>query len=467
MIQFIRKNLDAFYRGPLWTLPPVFLHTLQGDTTVKPEKRKKKFFKTLCFWTSAWIQRSMSMPLKTLFLLLIISIYAMLYMPRGLIASAVNFLIGLFLIDFAGGFLFRPKLEIIRSIPERIRSGASFSIHYHIVNKRRFSALSITMDPVVRQALYFLKSETPQQVFNLPGKQEMELENTFHAIQRGIYTVPQCLAVSSFPFNLWQFSCTQGTQARLIVHPVYFELENIRTNFGTKIQKHSLFSAGKTGDSSDFFGCRDFHYGDPLNKISWKATAKYQKVIVKEFQAEHVSRAAVILDNRRRLDFKHTSSLITFIRTLFRRINADIHASDPVFEAVVSLGASITHTLERQDFRINLFAAGSEIHRFPAGRGQTDELEILDLLASVKQSRENIFDILESELMQDLSSIGCVFLILLKADNDARLFQQTLAQEGAAVQAILIADEIPEKVPDWIQLTVTPEMVFSGNVRMP
>ena len=122
---------------------------------------------------------------------------------------------------------------------------------------------------------------------------------------------------------------------------------------------------------------------------------------------------------------------------------------------------------EKQDFRINLFAAGSEIHRFPAGRGQTDELEILDLLASVKQSRENIFDILESELMQDLSSIGCLFLILLKADNDARLFQQTLAKEGAAVQTILIADEIPEKVPDWIQLTVTPEMVFSGNVRMP
>lgn len=47
----------------------------------------------------------------------------------------------------------------------------------------------------------------------------------------------------------------------------------------------------------DFYGCREYRTGDDPRKIHWVASAKHAQFVVKEFQEEKLSRAALVMDN--------------------------------------------------------------------------------------------------------------------------------------------------------------------------
>ncbi len=468
VLSFFKKISDGYFRGPLWALPPAVSGARQGDS-VKDQVdtiKKRRFFYTLFFWVKAWCERITSKPLRLILIVFVILLYLFLLLPRLPVREGCYLLAGIFILDIVGGFIFFPKLKIQRQFPERVRCNVPFQVSYQLSNKRRLPALDMTLDPGLVDLNFLRRCGSPA-FFSLFPKEDLRITHEYLAHQRGIYTVPQSLAVSTFPFNLWNFSTSNGGQSRLVVHPYYCELEPIPMISDTRLQqKHHAADKGHVGESTDFFSCRDFHYGDPINRIAWKVSAKYQKLIVKEFQAEYLSRAAVILDNRKKTALARTGSARDYLKKIIGKLNTDLYQSDIVFEALVSLGTSVTYTLRKQDYYVNIYAAGSEIHHFPVGKNDTDDNKILDLLSSIKQVRKNVFDSTGSELSREISSIGNVFLLLLEADGEAFRFYQSLLFARAGVRVILLCRELPEKLPQWVSLAVTPEMVFTGKVKI-
>lgn len=59
----------------------------------------------------------------------------------------------------------------------------------------------------------------------------------------------------------------------------------------------SQISIAVRGRGTDFLALRDFQFGDEIRHISWKATAKFNKLIVKEFQEPKRLRFLIIADS--------------------------------------------------------------------------------------------------------------------------------------------------------------------------
>ena len=100
-----------------------------------------------------------------------------------------------------------------------------------------------------------------------------------------------------------------------------------------------------------------------MKKLDWKAYARLQKLVIKEYQEEYFVRIALVLD--------------TYIpkRVKKKQIND--------FENSVSLVAAIADYLSRKEYLVDIFVMGSEIYKLASGRNIAFLQNILDLLACV------------------------------------------------------------------------------------
>src|SRR5205807_4957064 len=107
---------------------------------------------------------------------------------------------------------------------------------------------------------------------------------------------------------------------------------------------------------------------DP-KRINWKASARYNKLIVNETEAERVTDVMIVLDTD-----------VTF----FGQTESEL------FERGIRAAASFTRLLLRQSNRVGLVLQGGERGSIPAGFGSRHERRILYLLAAAKPGRATV-----------------------------------------------------------------------------
>jgi uncharacterized protein (DUF58 family) len=135
-------------------------------------------------------------------------------------------------------------------------------------------------------------------------------------------------------------------------------------------------------------------------------------------------RAAVILDT-------HVPKKLTGRATQQRR---------DAFERAVSVTAAVSDFMARQDYLVDLFAAGPNLYHLTAGRSLGYLDQILDILACVNESPTEPMDVIEpqiAELLARLSTVICIFLDWTPSRRD---FALRLRSEGVAVKAIICRD---------------------------
>ena len=96
-------------------------------------------------------------------------------------------------------------------------------------------------------------------------------------------------------------------------------------------------------------------------------------------------------------------------------------ADDPVpLERAISLAASITDYLSRQEYVIDLFAAGPKLYYLQAGRSLAYLQNIMDVLACLEPTPPDDESFLEMEtaLLEEIEGISTTILVF--TDWDAR-----------------------------------------------
>src|SRR5262249_3765893 len=109
-------------------------------------------------------------------------------------------------------------------------------------------------------------------------------------------------------------------------------------------------------------------------------------------------------------------------------------------ERAVSMAASVSDYMARQDYLVDVFAAGPNLYHLIAGRSLAYLDQILDILACVGESAEEPFGVIEpqsAELVKRLSTVICV---VRDWDENRRKFVQRLAERGVGVKVILVRD---------------------------
>ncbi len=117
-------------------------------------------------------------------------------------------------------------------------------------------------------------------------------------MQRGRYELlPDCAIFSGFPFGfIHQYKRIESQAFNLVVRPFTFPIDGMAFDLGSAHSYTSVGSAPTIGDNIDFFGVREYRYGDSIRHIDWKSSAKSGEWIVREFE-QVVSRSLIIALN--------------------------------------------------------------------------------------------------------------------------------------------------------------------------
>src|SRR6266705_1547842 len=123
------------------------------------------------------------------------------------------------------------------------------------------------------------------------------------------------------------------------------------------------------GLGTEFYSMREYVSGDDPKRINWKASARYNELIVNETEAERVTDVMIVLDTD-----------VTFFGP----------TESELFERGIQAAASMTRLLLRQGNRVGLILQGGERGSIPAGFGKRHERRILYLLATAKPGRASV-----------------------------------------------------------------------------
>ncbi|MBM3459412.1 MAG: DUF58 domain-containing protein, partial [Armatimonadetes bacterium] len=211
---------------------------------------------------------------------------------------------------------------------------------------------------------------------------------------------------------------------------------------GRRHQPGGVALATRVGDTAEYFGNREYREGDSPRHMDWRATARLDRPVVREFREEFFQRVGVLLDTALPAPSAGEAS-----PGLFRRPPPPRPEGPAELEAAVSLSAAVCDCLGQQECLVELFATGGTLYHLTTGRGLGSLDQVLELLACVEPGSGSPFPDLEVALRPHLPFLTAVVCILLDWDTERRAFLDQLRQEGLTVKCLFVRDTPPTLDP--------------------
>lgn len=368
-------------------------------------------------------------------------------------------LVSLGLMSMVAAYWSRVRLTLDFSLPTRVTKGRPFRAQVALHNSTSRSARDVEVALIDRwptcKVDYRPKSERsrPDQdlyhtilpdscwVGDLQPDMQTRVEWDVTFDTRGTYTFGGVRQATSFPWGFWRAWYDIDAKQTVLVYPEFRPLEQLDIPVGRRYQPGGIALSSNLGDSTEFVSTREFREGDSLRVIHWPSWARTGKPIVKEFQEEFFCRIAVVLD--------------TFLDKPVVRYNWRGRRVGPAeprrqeFEQVVSLAAAVADQLAREEYVIDLFAAGPELYQLQAGRSLAHFENVMDILACVEPCYDPPFEKVEPVLLDSLESITTTIVILLDWCPARSRLVQAIRDRGTGVKVILVRnDDSPPKSGD-------------------
>ncbi|PLT27519.1 DUF58 domain-containing protein [Peribacillus deserti] len=160
-----------------------------------------------------------------------------------------------------------------------------------------------------------------------------------------------------------------SVKERVLVYPSYYDLsyKQIGTQFN---QGQTASTVRIQREVSTLSGVREYQPGDRFSWINWKATARKNEIMTKEFEEKKSQDVFMLLDT----------------------------ISDPSFEPLISLAASAALATVKRGIPIGFFMPLLMEHPLPIQGGDGQLQKIFHLLARAEQQNDvSIIDILNRE----------------------------------------------------------------------
>jgi uncharacterized protein (DUF58 family) len=315
----------------------------------------------------------------------------------------------------------RPNVRLIANMPRRIAAGENLpvTVQASATSTNRSGEMWLLPHRLPDEIEAFPDNGVP--ISALKKGENTTVTFSLKPRKRGVYQLKGFRVETDFPFGIINSSHTFNEDSQLLVYPKFDPLDRMELPMGRRYQPGGVAFVSARGESVEYIGNRDYREGDNIRDIDWRATARLNRPIVREYREEYFLRAAVVLD------------------THIPKPDNEAHCDD--FERAVSLCAACGDYMNRTDYLVDILAAGPDLHHLLAGRGLASLDQMLDILACVDSTRKSPWDILAPALIENLEQIASVVCLFLNWDEQRRAFVNELAASGAAVKIIIIRDE--------------------------
>ncbi|MCP4390734.1 MAG: DUF58 domain-containing protein, partial [Gammaproteobacteria bacterium] len=192
----------------------------------------------------------------------------------------------------------RPRLEAMRLLESHLALGVRQHVEIRLENQGpRQLQLWLTDFPPAQ-----LQMEGLPVKLTLNPAEHVRVRYSITPLQRGLAEFGRvCCRVTS-GWRLWEKNYYYADSQQSKIYPNYKPL--FRSSFIGSEQLYAdlgLQLRQRRGEGTDFHQLRDFRVGDSLRQVDWRATARFQKPISREYQEERDQQVVFLLDCGRRM----------------------------------------------------------------------------------------------------------------------------------------------------------------------
>ncbi|MEE9523572.1 MAG: DUF58 domain-containing protein [Thermodesulfovibrionales bacterium] len=282
---------------------------------------------------------------------------------NNLIYLIFSMMISLGVVAVLGAVINLKRLACEISFREPLYANSPLSLTVTIENEKVFPSYSVSLEMPFDMTgdIYF-------PVMNR-GSTEIRFEDLTIS-GRGKCEIRKIRLKTGFPF-IFLYAYREIEHDKEII--VYPEITDVHEHLTNVEIRSSAKEAMVIGNEGEFFSIREYVYGEESRNIDWKASAKLQKTMVKEYSRKDERLATVILDN-------------------------GATENDEVFERSVSIAASLCSELIDRGYIVRLITCRKVV---PFGNGKAHLFKMLDILAELRQL--DVFECQIGETIEGLS----------------------------------------------------------------
>ncbi len=242
--------------------------------------------------------------------------------------------------------------------PQRLRAGTTFR---ETITVRNLSPLPKVGVQVIEESP--LPGVVRDHSVNLAPGAEASIPLDTPPLDRGCYSIGPTWVYVSDPFGVFRRKRMVRPVSDLIVHPKVLHLT------GTPSPRSDLCGESRSPQRLPYLtpkavDVREYYPGDGLNRIHWPLTARWQKLMVKEFEIDPSHNVFVILD----LEGSAQKGI----------------GQDSTEEYGITLAASLSQHYLGQGFALGLVAHGEPSVNLMPDRGSRQLMRVMDSLAEVR-----------------------------------------------------------------------------------
>ncbi len=321
-------------------------------------------------------------------------------------ALFASLLVAMLITGFISAFLSLQSIDVVREPSVDGYRGMTVNLPVTIHNRSRRTRQSI----VITEKCGFSAEKMDCHVVTPLGPGEKRyVSRPIAAAYRGEYELTELVLRGGDPTGV--FCCRKRFREaqKLLIMP---ELQPISWLPLTR-KEHSRASvightAGDSGTGQDFFGLREYRMTDGIRVIDWRATARQQRLMVREFEENAAYMISIFLD----VDQRH--------------INKDRIQNN--FEFLVTTAASLVRYLAGLNCHV-FFSAGTDPEQQFSGSAQTIHDQVFDCLTYLQPSEINIVDQLDTAYEKVAPNSIAYILTLNEAPDIEKALEVFLLQD--------------------------------------
>lgn len=314
----------------------------------------------------------------------------------------------------------RPRVKLTARHSDRVCVGETLPVDVEVVHTGRRTLWDLTVLPHGLPPAVDAMPGDGVHIDRLDPRERTRVRLGLRCRSRGMHRLRGYRAESDFPLGLLRSYTIQRVPQTLLVYPRFHALGRLAIPTGRRFHPGGVALASNLGESFEFLGNREYQEGDNVRDIDWRATARLSNTIIREYREEYYLRVGIVLD-----------TFVTGDRGGERTQD---------FERAVSMAAAVGDYMSRQDYIVDIFAAGPDLYHLTAGRSLAYLDQILDILAVVDQSHREPFETLEPAILENLSKITTLICVFLDWNPARQAFVERMALAGAGIKVIVVRD---------------------------
>lgn len=387
-------------------------------------------------------------------------------------------LCGLLVVGLVWALLRRVKVSIVRNVPTTGAAGEEVRYTVQVTNEGRFTVRDLYLheasdDPRPTEWEFFNIAEPGEEKRNIFDRtflfyrwkwllerggrwstlgrahvreiergESVEVRLSLVPKRRGILKLADLRAELPDPFGLFQ-RCRSVRQEsdEILVIPKRYKLPDVHLDGKSELRPGGEMASRLRGDGGEFLGLREYHQGDSLRRIDWKAWARTGDPIVREYENARFPRYGFVLDTSLR------------------------ESGPELFEEAVSVAASFVSTMDRNRCLLDLMFVRDSPKVFTAGRGVGEASALLEVLARIEGGDEGGYEDLCRLVLRYASEMTACVVVLCGWNEERKSFAAQLQQSGLEVYFYVIG--VGEKPDDssgvhWLRWDHVQQDLMSG-----